>query len=194
MTAIRSSDLPEFCRTPTLVLGCGNILFGDDGFGCALVDYVTSHHRVSEDVCVLDVGTGVRKLLFTLCLSPIRPRRLLIVDAVDAGRAPGTLFELDPADIPSVKLDDFSMHQLPTSNLLRELQESCGLEVRVLACQTGPLPEEVNPGLSPPVQAAVAGAAEWLVCNYLPFAESAGPLLGPRGAKPRLTGELDRIT
>ena len=169
------SDLPEFCRQPTLVLGCGNILFGDDGFGCALVDYVTSHHRVPHDVCLLDVGTGVRKLLFTLCLSPVRPRRLLIVDALDAGREPGTLFELDPADIPSVKLDDFSLHQLPTSNLLRELQESCGVEVRVLACQTGPLPQEVAPGLSPPLGAALPPAAEWLLRQYLPNPQAAGP-------------------
>lgn len=162
------SDLPEFCQKPTLVLGCGNVLFGDDGFGCALVEYVQSHHRVPDHVCMLDVGTGVRKLLFTLCLSPVRPRRLLIVDALDAGRPSGELFEIDPADIPPIKLDDFSMHQLPTSNLLRELQEACGVEVRVLACQTGPLPQEISPGLSPPVEAALRRAAEWLVREYLP--------------------------
>jgi coenzyme F420 hydrogenase subunit delta len=162
------SDLPEYCRKLTLVLGCGNLLFGDDGFGCALVEYVESHHRVPDDVCMLDAGTGVRSLLFTLCLSEARPRRLLIIDALDAGRAPGELFELDPAAIPPIKLDDFSMHQIPTSNLLRELQETCGVEVRVLACQTGPLPKEISPGLSPPVQAAVPHAADWLVCEYLP--------------------------
>lgn len=162
------SNLPEYCRKPTLVLACGNVFFGDDGFGCALVDFVESHHRVPDDVCMLDAGTGVRSLLFTLCLSPARPRRLLIVDAFDAGRFPGELFELDPADIPPIKLDDFSMHQIPTSNLLRELQETCGVEVRVLACQTGPLPTEISPGLSPPVQAALPHAAEWLVHEYLP--------------------------
>jgi len=161
-------DLPEFCQRSTLVLGCGNILFGDDGFGCALVDYVESHHRVPDDVCMLDVGTGVRKLLFTLCLSPVLPRRLLVVDALDAGRSVGETFEIDPADIPPIKLDDFSMHQIPTSNLLRELQEACGVEVRVLACQTGPLPEEISPGLSPAVEAALPHAAEWLVREYLP--------------------------
>ena len=118
------------------MLGCGNILFGDDGFGCAVVDYVEAHYRVPEAVCLLDVGTGVRKLLFTLCLSSARPQRLLILDAIDAGRSPGEIFEIDPAEIPPVKLDDFSLHQLPTSNLLRELQEACGVEVRVLACQT----------------------------------------------------------
>ena len=162
------SDLPEYCQKPTLILGCGNVLFGDDGFGCALVEYVLSRGCVPKDVCMLDAGTGVRRLLFTLCLSPVRPRRLLIVDALDAGYSVGDLFEIDPAAIPPIKLDDFSMHQIPTSNLLRELQEACGVEVRVLACQTGPLPKEISPGLSAPVQAALSRAAEWLVHEYLP--------------------------
>jgi hydrogenase maturation protease len=87
MSEIDQSNLPDFCRKPTLVLGCGNILFGDDGFGCAVVDYIEAHYRVPEAVCLLDVGTGVRKLLFTLCLSPARPERLLILDAIDAGRS-----------------------------------------------------------------------------------------------------------
>jgi len=164
------SDLPDYCRKPTVVLGVGNILFGDDGFGCAVVDYIESHYRVPEAVCLLDAGTGVRKLLFTLCLSSARPQRLLILDAIDAGRTPGEIFQIDPAEIPPVKLDDFSMHQLPTSNMLRELQETCGVEVRVLACQTGPLPEEISQGLSKAVGDAVPQAAEWLVREYFPSA------------------------
>jgi Ni,Fe-hydrogenase maturation factor len=55
---------------------------------------------------------------------------------------------------------------LPTSNLLRELQETCGVEVRVLACQTGPLPDEVREGLSEAVRRAVPQAAEQLVRDY----------------------------
>jgi coenzyme F420 hydrogenase subunit delta len=162
------SDLPEFCQKSTLVLGCGNILFGDDGFGCAFVEHVLSHDRVPEDVCMIDAGTSVRKILFTLCLSAVRPRRLLIADAFDANRPVGELFEIDPAAIPPIKLDDFSMHQMPTSNLLRELQEACGVEVRVLACQTGELPQEISPGLSAPVQAALPRAADWFFNEYMP--------------------------
>jgi coenzyme F420 hydrogenase subunit delta len=168
MREVEHSGLPGFCQKPTLILGIGNVFFGDDGFGCAVVDYVERHCSVPASVCLLDAGTSVRKLLFTLCLSPVRPRRLLIIDAIDAGRTTGELFEINPADIPPVKLDDFSLHQLPTSNLLRELQESCGVEVRVLACQTGPLPEEISPGLSAPVQAALPRAAEWLINEYMP--------------------------
>ena len=163
---IDPSDLPDFCSTPTLVLGVGNMLVGDDGFGCAVIDYVESHYRVPETVCLLDVGTGVRKLLFTLCLSPVRPQRVVIVDAIDAGRAPGEIFEIALAEIPVTKLDDFSLHQLPTSNMLRELQETCGVEVRVLACQTGPLPEEVHEGLSEAVSNAVPRAAGWISQQY----------------------------
>lgn len=163
---INPSDLPDFCSKPTLVLGVGNTLFGDDGFGCAVIDYVESHYSVPETVCLLDVGTGVRKLLFTLCLSPIRPQRLILIDAIDAGRAPGEIFEIALAEIPVTKLDDFSLHQLPTSNMLRELQETCGVEVRVLACQTGPLPEEVHEGLSEAVSNAVPRAANWLLDQY----------------------------
>jgi len=168
MREIDELGLPDFCRKPTLVLGIGNILFGDDGFGCAVVDYVETHHTVPQSVCLLDAGTSVRKLLFTLCLSLIRPQRLLIIDAIDVRRAEGELFEIDPSDIPPVKLDDFSVHQFPTSNLLRELQESCGVEVRVLACQTGPLPDQICPGLSPKLEAALPHAAEWLMQQYFP--------------------------
>jgi coenzyme F420 hydrogenase subunit delta len=165
--------LPDFCRKPTLILGCGNILFGDDGFGSALVEYLEAHRPVPDEVCLLDVGTGVRKLLFTLCLSPVRPARVLVVDALDLGAAPGELFVIDPADIPAIKLDDFSIHQLPTSNLLRELQEQCGVQVRVLACQNGPLPEEIAPGLSEPVRSALPAAADLIAARY--FREKALP-------------------
>jgi len=46
--------------------------------------------------------------------------------------------------------------------MLRELLETCGMKVRVLACQTGPLPEEICEGLSEAVQDAVPRAAELL--------------------------------
>ncbi len=164
---IEPLDLPDFCGKPTVIFGCGNTLFGDDGFGCAVIEHIEAHYQVPDSVCLLDVGTGVRRLLFTLCLSPARPERLVIIDAIDAGRTPGEVFEIDPSEIPIAKLDDFSLHQLPTSNLLRELQETCGIEVKVLACQTGPLPEQVCPGLSNAVSRAVPEAAARLVEGFL---------------------------
>lgn len=176
MATMEEDAFPEFCSKPVLILGIGNVFFGDDGFGCALTEYLETHFDVPGSVCLLDAGTGVRNLLFTICLSPVRPRRLLILDAVDFGREPGEWFEIDPAEIPVVKLDDFSMHQLPTSNMLRELQQQTGVEVRVLASQTGPLPAEVCPGLSEPVRRAVPEAAAWVAHEYFDAAGIASAL------------------
>ena len=158
--------MPEFCQKHILVLGCGNTLFGDDGFGCAVADYMERHYHIPDHVGILDVGTSVRNLLFTLCLSSTRPKRIVLLDGIDLGRSPGELVEIDPADIPAVKQNDFSLHQFPTSNLLRELQQQCGVEVRVLACQVSPLPEEVKAGLSEAVKRAVPVAAARIAAEY----------------------------
>ncbi len=149
---------------------------------------------VPEAVCLLDVGTGVRKLLFTLCLSPVRPQRLLIMDAIDAGRTPGEMFEINPAEIPAGQTRHLSMHQLPTSNLLRELQETCGVEVRVLACQTGPLPEEISHGLSHAVSSAVPQAAEWLVREYFPAPQHREVMTAERFLSSMWTGWRHRMS
>ncbi len=151
------SVIPEYCRKPVLVLGCGNVLFGDDGLGPAVVERLLSEvdGAKAEDVCLLDVGTAARKVLFTIALSEVRPRCLLVVDAVDVGKAPGEVFTLSVDELPATKTDDFSMHQIPTSNLLRELRDACGVAVEIVSCQVGSVPETVCPGLSDAVLKAV---------------------------------------
>lgn len=147
-----------------LVLGCGNILMEDDGFGPAAVKYLQRNFAIPDDVCVLDVGTSVREVLFDTILSEKKPSKIVIVDAMDCALPPGEFFSPDIDSLPHVKLDDFSMHQLPTSNLLRELRDHCGIEVIVIACQVAKVCGIVNPGLSPAVEAAVKPAAE-LIAN-----------------------------
>jgi hydrogenase maturation protease len=110
--------MADWYRKRIVVLGCGNILFGDDGFGPAVAQYCQAHHGSPPDVCILDAGTSVRNVLFDILLSDRRPSRIVIVDAMDGGHEPGELFEPDVDSLPRVKIDDFSMHQLPTSNLL----------------------------------------------------------------------------
>jgi len=147
--------LPEFCVKPVLILGCGNILFGDDGFGPAVVRHLYEHYTIPRNVCLIDAGTGVRNILFTLALSEKRPEEIIIIDAVDKGLQPGELFEISIDDITFEKADDFSMHQAPTSNLLKEMKERCNVTVRVLACQVAAIPEEMHSGLSGPLERAV---------------------------------------
>ena len=157
---------PDYCRKGTVVMGCGNSLFGDDGFGPAVVDYLESHYQVPDDVAVLDVGTGIRELLFNIILSECRPKRLVILDALDCGRTPGEIFNVNIEDIPAAKISDFSVHLLPTINMLKELRDLCGVDVVVLAVQPQLIPESVTVGLSPCVEKAVAAVAGQIASSY----------------------------
>jgi coenzyme F420 hydrogenase subunit delta len=140
----------------TLVFGCGNPLFGDDGFGPEIIACLEEDYVLPDYCLCLDAGTSVRDILFDILLSPKRPCRILIIDAVQIeNRAPGDIFEIDVAAIPDNKTSDFSLHQFPTTNMLKELKEMTGIEVRVLVVQTGPVPDRVSPGLTPAVTAAV---------------------------------------
>ena len=139
-----------------LVIGCGNVLMGDDGFGPTFIKHLAESGPVPENVGLLDAGTGVRTILFSLVLAKPRPRRIIIVDAVDVGRRPGEVFEIDLDAIPPKKADDFSLHQLPTSNMLKELRESCGVDIRVIAVQVEFIPAEMRCGISATMAAAMA--------------------------------------
>ena len=158
--------LPVYCQKEILIAGCGNRLFGDDGFGPAVIDYLLKHSDIPDNVCLLDVGTGIRKILFTISLSESRPKVIVIIDAVDKGREPGELFEITLDEIPREKIDDFSMHQVPSSNLLKELRDLCAVKVRVLACQIKAIPETMREGLSEPLQMAVPLLARRIADEY----------------------------
>jgi coenzyme F420 hydrogenase subunit delta len=150
--------LPEWYLRSTLVLGCGNVLFGDDGFGPAVMASLHEGYDIPEDVYVQDVGIGAREILFPMLLSETPVQKLIIVDAVDfadRGREPGEVFEIPLEEIPVFKLDDFSMHQVPSSNLLVELRDGRNVKIIVLACQISHIPEEVEQGLSEPVRGAI---------------------------------------
>lgn len=149
-----------------LVLGCGNLLFGDDGFGPQVADYLIANCSIPHDVAVINIGTSARELLFDLILSETRPKKIIIVDAVDCNRTPGELFELSIDALPDTKIDDFSMHQVPSSNLLRELKNFCGVDIEIIACQVERIPENVEIGLSTTLQQVVQEASK-IVMNIL---------------------------
>jgi coenzyme F420 hydrogenase subunit delta len=150
----------DYSNNEILVLGCGNVLFGDDGFGPAVVEYLQENFEIPDNVSVINAGLGVRKVLFDIVLGDERPEKIVIVDAVNVGKRPGEIFELSLDEIPRIKIDDFSMHQLPTSNLLKELKDMCGVDVKIISVQTQNIPEAVSPGLSEVVRDSVPTACE----------------------------------
>jgi coenzyme F420 hydrogenase subunit delta len=160
-------ELPDYLTKDVIVFGCGNLLFGDDGFGPSVADFLNENYDIPDLALVLDVGTSVRDLLFTMLLSEKKPSSLVIVDAVDKEKAPGEVFEISIDDIPEKKTDDFSLHQVPTSNMLKELKDVGGLGVAVVACQVENIPEEVKPGLSDSVAKAVPGASRMIFERFI---------------------------
>ena len=77
--------------------------------------------------------------------------------------SPGEIFELPIDEIPKKKIDDFSMHQLPTSNLLKELKDLCNIEVIVIACQIESISTEVSTTISQKLIDAIPEACNKII-------------------------------
>ena len=147
-----------------LIFGCGNVLLGDDGFGPAVIERLHQRGDLPPDAHAEDVGTSIRGILFDIALLEHGPERIIVLDAVDRpGRSPGEVFEISVDQIPGRKIADYSFHQFPTTNLLEEIQEERGIEVTILAAQTARRLEDVGPGLSDPMRAAVEVAADRVI-------------------------------
>ena len=144
-----------------LVFGCGNPLFGDDGFGPEVAAHLEAHCPLPAYAACLDVGTSIRDFLFDILLSPKKPRQIIIVDAAQQPeKKPGDVFEIAIDEMNPKKTSDFSLHQFPTTNMLVELKTATDMDIRVIVGQVDTIPDHVAPGLSPPVASAVSVASD----------------------------------
>ena len=71
-------------RSPVLVMGVGNMLRGDDGFGVAVLDEV-GNRNLPGNVDLLDAGTSIIDLMEELH----GRRKVVVIDAVRGGQSPG---------------------------------------------------------------------------------------------------------
>jgi hydrogenase maturation protease len=134
-----------------LVLGIGNLVMSDDGIGVRVVQHLAASFRFPDGVVLLDGGTLGLDLLPQL----EGVQRLLVVDAVNIGKAPGTLVRLAGDEVPVVLETKVSPHQMGLKDLLAVamLQGFAPLEMVLWGVQ----PEMIEMGmeLSPPVAAAL---------------------------------------
>lgn len=156
--------IEELYSKPIVIFGCGNPLFGDDGFGPEVIAHLHENFPLPEAVAAVDVGTSIGDFLFDFLLAPTKPSHVFIVDAISQpNRHPGELFELDIESVPVNKSGDFSLHQFPSVNLLMEMRNLAGIDVRILAVQVKHIPDFVQPGLSEEVKEAIPQACMWLL-------------------------------
>ncbi|RMF43211.1 MAG: HyaD/HybD family hydrogenase maturation endopeptidase [Deltaproteobacteria bacterium] len=139
-----------------LVLGIGNSLMSDDGFGIRVVEQLQRRYRFPDNVRVLDGGTLGLDLLPHL----EGVEKLLIVDAVDMKSEPGTVFRLEGEEVPRAFANKLSVHQMGVQDLLAvaELQGYCPPELVFWGVQPGSIEMEME--LSPAVRPAVDQVAD----------------------------------
>lgn len=91
-----------------LVLGIGNLLWADEGFGVRAVDTLHRHYEFDKNVLLLDGGTQGIYLV-----QHVRDADILIVfDAVDYNLDPGTLKKVEAGEVPKfLGVKKISLHQ-----------------------------------------------------------------------------------
>jgi len=164
---------------PTVVIGLGNPLRGDDGVGVHLVQALRER-TLPAAVEILDGGTQGLGLVTLL----EGRRRAILVDAADVGRAPGQFvrFRLDEARLPGSD-ERLSVHAAGLSDALR-LAEALGvLPEEVIVFGVQPAAIEWDRGLSPEVEGAMPRLLEAVLAEIA--AGRAGPDIQQPGQQRR---------
>ena len=101
-------------RCEALVLGIGNVLWADEGFGVRAVEALHAAFAFPPGVRLQDGGT----LGLSLYEAVASARRVLVFDAIDYGLAPGTLRVLRDGEVPAWGRTKLSPHQTGFNDVL----------------------------------------------------------------------------
>ncbi len=149
-----------------LVMGIGNILWADEGFGVRAVERF--HERFADDAAirVIDGGTLGPYLMNEI----VGAKRLLIFDCCDLKAAPGTLRVLREEDIKIWSATKISPHQTGMNDVLAsallqgyepEAMTVIGVQPAELEDYGGSLTEAVKARVDEAVAAAQEELARW---------------------------------
>ncbi len=146
----------------TLILGVGNLLLTDEGFGVHCIRHLEEHYRFGAEVDLVDGGT--LGLLVSHALDDAG--RVYVVDAVAASGEPGSCVRYGRAELLLNRIPaKLSPHQVGVQEMLlvSDLRGNCPGEVHLL----GVIPAVVEPGteLSPVLRRRLPGFARDLVCE-----------------------------
>jgi hydrogenase maturation protease len=167
------SDTSRYACKPSrdadtiVVLGIGNVLWADEGFGVRCVEALQRRFDFAPHVSLIDGGTQGLILIEHVQAA----RRLLIFDAVDYGLAPGTLKLVENDEVPRfLGAKKMSLHQTGFQEVLLLAQFTGRFpdEVLLVGCQPeeledygGSLRISVKAALEDALQLAVERLAQW---------------------------------
>jgi hydrogenase maturation protease len=147
-----------------LVLGVGNLLWADEGFGVRCVEAFDQCYATADNVTVADGGT--QGLYLVDLLREYNP--VVIFDAVDFGDEPGNLRLIHDEDIPAfVGAHKMSLHQAGLQDVIAcaKLLGGCADNMLLIGVQPVEL-EDYGGSLRPAVRARIPEALA-LAADYL---------------------------
>ena len=125
-------------RCEVLVLGIGNLLWADEGFGVRAVEALHAAYEFPAGVTLQDGGT-----LGLMLYEPVaRAKRVLVFDVIDFGLPPGTLRVLRDGDVPAWGRTKLSPHQTSFNDVLALAQMNGRTPGEIVAI--GVQPVELN--------------------------------------------------
>lgn len=135
-----------------IILGVGNILKRDEGIGVYIANFLNSHCSFSGNVRIVDGGTlGARLIPLILDCD-----RLIIIDALIAGKQPGCVSVLRRDDWKNRVRARQSVHELSLNDALALAQSIQKLpEITVIGIEPADI-ESCEVGLSPEVRESCA--------------------------------------
>ncbi len=150
----------------SLVLGLGNPLLGDEGVGLVALQALGSAADLPPSVELVDGGTAGLSLVPRLRSAD----RVLVLDAVSAGRPPGTVLRFDGAELGREAFGKISAHQIGLDDILAASRLSGGpKEVVVLGIEPESL--GLGVGLSAPVENAMGTLVSAALCQLREWEE-----------------------
>ncbi len=146
-----------------LIVGLGNSLMGDDGVGVFVIETL-ENASPPANLTIVNCGSDVLKILSHL----EGQQMIIIIDAVDMGQAPGTIFRFRKSEFLGLKGDSKSAHLLSAVDSLRLLEtinpdfqkadlEFIGIQPQII---------ERRPQLVPPVRKAAEQVISEILESY----------------------------
>ena len=100
------------------VLGIGNTILSDEGFGVRVVEFLQENYIFPENVQLIDGGTlGVELMHFV-----VGTKKLLIIDSIDGGAKAGEIFHLHDDEILKHFTQKISAHEVGIQDILTMLE------------------------------------------------------------------------
>ncbi|MCE5261910.1 MAG: HyaD/HybD family hydrogenase maturation endopeptidase [Deltaproteobacteria bacterium] len=105
------------------ILGLGNILLGDEGFGVHFVRWFADRHRLPPEVDIVDGGTLGYMLLDTISGCDT----LIVIDCLKAADVPGSLYRFSRSELDERLPPPTSAHEVKFADVLckAELMGEC---------------------------------------------------------------------